>query len=150
RVAGELRHLAVSHRRELLGGPDAIETGATRSSARREPRRDAGDAGRGGAGTRADGAERRDPAARAGGAAGTESARAGRVHAAALRRTVDRRDFLGARAGHERGQAQCVSGGEEAARRAGAAPESGIVKHYSEDDLTLYFYGEGRGRADVE
>jgi len=24
------------------------------------------------------------------------------------------------------------------------------VKHYSEDDLTLYFYGEGRGRADVE
>jgi hypothetical protein len=24
------------------------------------------------------------------------------------------------------------------------------VKHYSEDDLTLYYYGEGRGRADVE
>ena len=24
------------------------------------------------------------------------------------------------------------------------------MKHYSEDDLTLYYYGEGRGRADVE
>ena len=24
------------------------------------------------------------------------------------------------------------------------------MKHYTEDDLTLYYYGEGRRRADVE
>ncbi len=52
----------------------------------------------------------------------------------------------------ERRQAQRVSCGEEAAHRAGAAEESGIVsaRHYSEDDLTLYYYGEGRRRDAIE
>src|SRR6185503_2830732 len=46
---------------------------------------------------------------------------------------------------------QCVSRREEAARRAGAAAEPGIVTHhFSDDDLTLYFYGEGRRRHDIE
>src|SRR5439155_4530542 len=85
-----------------------------------------------------------------GGTAGVEPARARRVHAAPLRRAIDRRNLGGARARHERREAQCVSSGEEAADCAGAAAESGIVKHYTEDDLTLYYYGEGRRRAKVE
>ena len=63
---------------------------------------------------------------------GAEPARARGVHAAALRRAIDRRNQPDARTGNERGQAQRVSRGEEAARRAGAAAESGIVTHYSE------------------
>src|SRR5262249_20009782 len=149
-IASEFRHLAVSNRRELLGGSDAIETGPARSGAGCQPRRHAGDAGGRRARTRAHGAERRDPAARPAGAAGAQPARARRVHAAALRRPVDRRDFCGARTRHERCQAQRVSGGEEAAHRTRTAAESGIVTHYSEDDLTLYYYGEGRRRADIE
>src|SRR4029079_14112100 len=52
----------------------------------------------------------------------------------------------------ERREAQCLSRGQEAAHRAGAFEEHGIVSgtHYSEDDLTLYYYGEGRRRAAVE
>src|SRR5207245_11087688 len=146
----ELRHLAVSDCREPLGGPDAIETGARRSGARRQSGRGDGDARGGRAGAGADGAERRNPAARPIGARGAEPAGARGVHAAALRGALDRGDFVGTRVGHQCGQAQRVSRGEKTARRAGAAAESGIVKHYTEDDLTLYYYGEGRRRADVE
>ena len=77
-----------------------------------------------------------------------EPARARGVHAAALRRTIDRRNQRDARVGNECGQAQRVSRGQEAARRAGAAAEPGIVTHhFTEDELTLYYYGEGRRRA---
>src|SRR5262249_36941801 len=73
------------------------------------------------------------------------------VHAAASRRPVDRRNQQDARARHERGEAQRVPRGEKTAPRAGATQESGIVStHYSEDDLTLYYYGEGNGRARIE
>src|SRR5262249_29547626 len=61
-----------------------------------------------------------------------------------------RGNLVGAGTGNERGEAQRVSRGEEAARGAGAAQESGIVRHYTEDDVTLYYYGEGRRRADIE
>src|SRR5207344_3222829 len=47
-------------------------------------------------------------------------------------------------------EAQRVSRGQEAAGGPCAATESGIVKHYGEDELTLYYYGEGRRRANVE
>ena len=60
-------------------------------------------------------------------AARAEPARARRVHAAALRRAIDRGNQRGAQPRDERRQAQRVSRGEEAARRAGAAEESGIV-----------------------
>src|SRR6185295_9353184 len=97
------------------------------------------------------GAERGDRAAGADGARRAEPARARRVHAAALRRALDRRDQCDARVGNQCSQAQCVSRSEEAARRARAAAEPGIVTHhFSEDDLTLYYYGEGRRRADIE
>ena len=79
------------------------------------------------------------------------SAGASGVHPAALRRTIDRRDQRNARVGNECGQAQRVSRGQETARRAGAAAEPGIVTHhFTEDDLTLYYYGEGRGRHEIE
>ena len=41
RVAGQFRHLALSHRLQLLGGSDAVEAGAARPGARRQPRRGA-------------------------------------------------------------------------------------------------------------
>src|SRR5262249_48104911 len=144
------RDVAVPDRRELLGGSDAGQTGAPRPDAQRQPGRRGGDAGGGRAGAGADGAERRDPAARAGRARGPEPAGACGVHVAALRRPIDRGNLVGAGTGNERGEAQRVSRGEEAARGAGAAQESGIVRHYTEDDLTLYYYGEGRRRADIE
>jgi len=59
--------------------------------------------------------ERADSAARAGSARRPEPARARRIHAAALRGTLDRRNQPDARARHERGEAQRVSRGEEAA-----------------------------------
>src|SRR5262249_7799336 len=124
--------------------------GASRPGARRESGRPAGDAGRGRAGTGADGAERRDPAASAARARRAQPAGARGVHAAPLRRPIDRGNLVGAGLGNECSEAQRVPRGEEAARGAGTAEESGIVRHYSEDDLTLYYYGEGRKRADIE
>src|SRR5207247_1304188 len=113
------------------------------------PRRRGGGAGGRSAGAGTHGAERRDRTARAGGAPRPEPAGARGLHAAALRRPFNRRNRRGARVGNQCSQAQCVSCGEEAARRARAAAEPGIVtNHFNEDDLTLYYYGEGAYRVD--
>ena len=130
RIAGELRHVALSHRLELLGGSDEIETGPARSVARRQP-------GRGRSELPATDLPnpsgwRRAPrfSGASGRAGGLEPARARGVHAAALRGTIDRRNQPDARSGHERGEAQRVPRGQEAAGGACAATRVRIVKHY--------------------
>src|SRR5262249_51205721 len=143
RVARELRHLALPHRRQLFGGSDARQAIAARHDATREPRRSDRAAVAGRARARASGTKRGDPAARARRARRPEPARARGLHPAAPRRAIDRRDQQDARPGHERCEAQRVSRREETARGAGATEESGIVStHYSDDELTLYYYGE--------
>src|SRR5262249_53232027 len=94
--------------------------------------------------------ERRNRAARVGRDGGAQPARARRLHVAALRRTNDRRNQPHARPRHERGETQRVPRGPQAPGRARAAAERAPVKHYSDDDLTLYYYGEARRPADIE
>src|SRR5262249_47378389 len=92
-----------------------------------------------------------NPGARPGRARRAEPARTRRVHAPPSRRPIDRRDQPDARPRHQRGEAQRVSRGEETAGGARAAQESRIVSsHYSDDDLTLYYYGEAKRPAAVE
>src|SRR6185295_9773028 len=74
----------------------------------------------------------------------------GRLHAPALRGAIDRGDRAHPRLENQRRQTWRLSSREETTHGACSVEDVTMSSHYAEDDLILYYYGEGRRRGDID
>ena len=134
-------HLAQSHRRQLRARPSAGAAPPSRRLSATTVVRDHRYRRIRFSRSRTPGRERGLAPAGGGGDGRDEPARARDVRAAALRRTIDRRNRRGGRHREQRGQAAHLPRRAEAApgaRRAGGQP----VNHLTDDELVLHYYDE--------